>query len=634
MVVAEESNRYPDLDADESYQLTVTDDGILLKASNDVGALRGLQTLRQLVTEREGTLQLPTVTIDDSPQWAWRGMVLDTARHFMPVSTVKRLLAGMEMVKLNVLHLHLSDDQGFRAESRVLPKLHEVGSGGDYYTQSEITELVEYAADRGIRIVPEFGLPGHSLSWQVAYPELRVDGLPDPVLGEWSSSLFSPPINPAKEKSYELINLLVAEMASLFPDHYFHIGSDEVNTAPWKSDSSIRDFMKAKGLRSVDALHSYFAQRYASMVAAHGKLPIAWEEAVHPEDTAEPLPFAVQLWLDGDYPPAFASADILMSRNYYLDHQQPAWWLYQQKLTDFEVEGISDVAEQGAPRILGAEIAAWSEHVDHDTLDIAVWPRSAALAERFWSQPSQLSKGAVTFYRRLDVVSERLVRLGMRHKEATENYLAEISERDLEALTTFVDALEPAGYYYQRSRKRLLRFVASAIFPFVEPPAYALGDVDRLIDHLPAESQAARQFAIKTERLLSGDNRVYPELREQLLTWEASHDRLAPLIEQSDALRRDELQFVTKTVSEIAAIGLRALDSLAKGEPLGFIEYYRLSNRLDDFEYGVFSFDNYGEMANGVFRPDPLQQHNIAIQPAVARLVYAARNQAANVQAE
>src|SRR5439155_24132521 len=166
------SKEIQELGEDESYTLEVTATGAKLNAANPLGVLRGLQTFLQLVEVSPNGFAAPAVTIQDQPRFAWRGLMIDVSRHFIPLDVLKRNLDGMEAVKMNVFHWHLSENQGFRVESRKFPKLHELGSDGLYYTQDEIRELIAYARDRGIRVVPEFDMPGHSTAWFVGYPEL------------------------------------------------------------------------------------------------------------------------------------------------------------------------------------------------------------------------------------------------------------------------------------------------------------------------------------------------------------------------------------------------------------------------------------------------------------------------------
>ena len=222
-----ESKPVQELGEDESYALEVTPAGTRLHAANPLGVLRGLQTFLQLVAVSPDGFAVRAVSIQDQPRFLWRGLMIDVARHFIPLDVLRRNLDGMEAVKMNVFHWHLSDNEGFRVESKKLPKLQEGGSDGQYYTQDEIRDLITYAHDRGIRVVPEFDMPGHSTAWFVGYPELASGPGPYQLERKWG--VFDPAMDPTNEKTYKFLNDFLGEMAKLFPDQYLHIGGDEVN---------------------------------------------------------------------------------------------------------------------------------------------------------------------------------------------------------------------------------------------------------------------------------------------------------------------------------------------------------------------------------------------------------------------
>jgi hexosaminidase len=209
----------------EAYTLKVTPTQAFLKADTVVGALRGLETLLQLVgSDRDGYF-VPAVNILDQPRFHWRGLLIDVCRHWQPVEVIKRNLDGMAAVKLNVLHWHLTDDQGVRIESKKYAKLTEMGSAGDYYTQDQVREIVAYARDRGIRVIPEFDMPGHTTAWLAGYPQLG--SAPGPYNIEHAFGVFDPALDPTRENTYEFLDGFLGEMAALFPDAYVHIGGDE-----------------------------------------------------------------------------------------------------------------------------------------------------------------------------------------------------------------------------------------------------------------------------------------------------------------------------------------------------------------------------------------------------------------------
>src|SRR5215468_1785939 len=198
------------LGEDESYQLMVSESGAQLTAATPLGALYGLQTFLQLVQATPSGFAVPVVTIRDQPRFAWRGLLIDVSRHFIPLDVLKRNLDGMAAVKMNVLHFHLSDDQGFRVESKRFPKLHTEGSDGQYYTQAELREFLDYAHDRGIRVVPEFDMPGHSRSWLVAYPDLASS--PGPYRIDPNDTGPDAVIDPTQEATYKFLDKFVEEM--------------------------------------------------------------------------------------------------------------------------------------------------------------------------------------------------------------------------------------------------------------------------------------------------------------------------------------------------------------------------------------------------------------------------------------
>src|SRR6202789_545626 len=266
------------LNEDESYKLTVTSTGVELSAATDVGAMHGLETFLQLV-ETSGTgCWMPAVTIDDAPRFQWRGYMLDVSRHFEPIPVIERTLDAMTIAKLNVFHWHLSDDQGFRAESKVYPRLTQVASLGQFYTQDEMRHIVAYARARGIRVMPEFDVPGHTATWVFAYPELgdgrTVRRIPQEVQ-EYEKNQGE--MDPTKESTYKFLDTFIGEMAEIFPDAYFHIGGDEVDGSGWKTSASIQEFMQKKGFKTKDDLQAYFNQRLLPIVLSDGQMPSDWD---------------------------------------------------------------------------------------------------------------------------------------------------------------------------------------------------------------------------------------------------------------------------------------------------------------------------------------------------------------------
>ena len=317
----------PSLDDDERYSLEVSSGGARLHAPSPRGALYGLETFLQLVTlGDDGNRYLPSVRIVDYPSYPWRGLLIDSARRFFSVATIKRQLDGMASAKYNVLHWHLTDDQAWRIESRALPKLHRQGSAGRYYRQEDIRSVVEYASELGIRVVPEFDFPGHVSAIALAYPELM--SAPGPYRPETRWGVHEPTMNPLNEDVYRFIDTLIAEMKTLFPDPYIHIGGDEVNPKQWNENEDIQVFMQKQGLRDHHQLHAWFNRKLAAILKKHGRKMLGWDEILHAD---LPAGTVIQSWRGAD---ALARAAALghegiLSAGYYLDQPQPASYHYR-----------------------------------------------------------------------------------------------------------------------------------------------------------------------------------------------------------------------------------------------------------------------------------------------------------------
>lgn len=301
---------------DESYQLTATASGVELRSNSDYGAIHGLETLIQLV---DGPT-IPSFELEDHPRFSWRGLMIDVSRHWIPKEVILRNIDAMGAVKMNVLHLHLSDDQGFRMESKTFPRLHEVGSNGDYFTQEDMKEIIQYAANRGIRIIPEFDVPGHTKSWLIAYPEYASVEQEFSFGSQQGDEVFTVPMDPTKEATYEFLNAFFAEMADLFPDPYMHIGGDEVNPKYWEESNRIQAFMKEKGLENEHELQIYFNKRMSRILADQGKKMVGWEEILAPD---LPKNVIVQSWINQKslFEAAQSGYYGVLSAGFYLDHK-------------------------------------------------------------------------------------------------------------------------------------------------------------------------------------------------------------------------------------------------------------------------------------------------------------------------
>lgn len=318
--------QYPSVNDDESYRLSVSNKNITISANSETGILYGLESLFQLSKEQKGKWIVPTLKLIDKPRYPWRGIMIDVCRHWIPKEVIMRNLDAMATVKMNVLHLHLTDNQGFRIESKVFPKLHEMGSAGNYFTQSDIKEIIDYAADLGIRIVPEFDLPGHATSWLVGYPELA--SKPGFYKLDTTFRLADPVLDPTKEKVYKFLDQFIGEMATLFPDKNMHIGGDEVKPKQWNASVEIQQFMKDNKFKDNHELQAYFNIRLQRILKKHGKKMNGWDEILNPNLPKDGI--VVQSWRNQKslWEAARNGYKAILSSGYYLDHKQTAGFHY------------------------------------------------------------------------------------------------------------------------------------------------------------------------------------------------------------------------------------------------------------------------------------------------------------------
>jgi hexosaminidase len=523
---------------DESYRLEVRTEQARLTAPTPVGVLRGMETFLQLVDLDTRGFGVAAVDINDRPRFRWRGLLMDASRHWMPVPVIKRNLDAMAAVKLNVLHWHLSDDQGFRMESRRFPELQRMGSDGNYYTQADVREVITYARERGIRVVPEFDMPGHTTSWFVSHPELA--SAPGPYVIERAWGIFDPAMNPTKAELYAFLDGFIGEMAALFPDEYFHIGGDEVNGKQWDRNPRIQAFMRRRGMKGNHDLQAYFNRRVLAIVRQHGKKMIGWDEILHPE---LPKDIVVQSWR-GQKSLAEAARQGYMgilSFGYYLDHILPASFHYKVDPMEGETAGLT---EEQKSRILGGEACMWAEYVTPENVDSRIWPRAAAIAERLWS-PQEV-KDVESMYRRLARVSRQLEGLGLTQRSSYRPMLERLTNmNDAAPLKVLADVLEPVKFY-ERGETR---------------PYTSFTPLNRLVDATRPESDAAREFA----RLLDQMSANRAEIRKQLTLWRDNKAPLIPVMQRSALLQ--EAIPLAEDLAALATAGLEALDYVEAGKP-------------------------------------------------------------------
>lgn len=552
---------------EERYSLRVTPTGVLIDAPTSLGVLRALATLEQLPVTEKKLRYLPEVDIQDQPRFAWRGLLIDAARHFLPVPVIKRNLDGMAAVKLNVLHWHLCDDQGWRVESRLLPRLHEVSGATGYYTQAEVREVLAYAAARGIRVVPEFDMPGHAGSLIAAYP--RLASQPDSSTAlpiRWG--VLNIAIDPTKETTYTLLDSLLTEMTALFPDPYFHLGGDENDGRQWRRNPRIAAFMVEKGFVKKDGkpdkhqLQTYFNRRVLTLLQKHGKTMMGWDEILGPD---LPAPIVIESWRGpkGVLDAARLRHPALRAHGYYIDLNHPA-------ATHYAADPLQGVPDSLAYRVLGGEAAMWAEFADSVIYDSRVWPRTAAVAERLWS-PAAATKSVPDMYRRLALVDKQLEGLGLRHRRARTPLLQNLagpsaSHTELTALRTLADVVEPVKEY----QRHFQGFKYTTETP-----------LNRLVDIAPAESETARLFAATVDSLLllmpatnanqvaatlprtAVSRRHLATLRQQLSSWQQTDFQLSALLARQPALR--EYTPLATNLSVLAALLQQRLTQLERG---------------------------------------------------------------------
>lgn len=533
----------PSLNENESYSLEVTDKQARLATPTVVGALRGLETFLQLLQGDRDGYYLAGIRIQDQPRFPWRGLLIDVGRHYEPMDVLKRNLDAMAAVKLNVFHWHLTEDQGFRVESKKLPRLHTLGSDGLFYTQEQVREIIAYARDRGIRVMPEFDIPGHSTSWLVGYPE--IGSAPGPYKIERGAGIFEPALDPTREQTYKFLDTFLGEMAALFPDAYMHIGGDENEGKQWDRNPQIQAFMKEKGIKDNRALQAYFNQRVLKILQKHGKKMIGWEEILHPD---LPKDAVIQSWRG---PASLAAAakqgyNGILSAGYYIDLIFPA---SQHYLAD-PIPTNSTLTAEEAKHILGGEATMWGEWVSPETIDSRIWPRTAAIAERLWS-PRNVTD-IDDMYRRLSLISRQLEDLGLTHQRNYSMLLRRLAGNDdTGPLRTLASIIEPVKEY----RRYQMR------------PQTMLSPLTGLVDAARPDSEAGRRFAANVDAFLSDAPRfaLYREnLETTLAEWETASRGLGPMIDRSPALQ--EARPLANNLSAIAAAGLDAISHLSAGD--------------------------------------------------------------------
>lgn len=677
VVIKHKVDALPKPDSDESYDLDVTPQGATITANSRFGALHGMETLLQLLQNDGENTYLPLVKIHDNPRFAWRGVLLDSARHFLPISTIKRQLDGMAAAKLNVLHWHLTDDQGWRFASEHYPKLQQLASDGEFYTVAEMKEVVAYGTALGIRVVPEIDMPGHASAIAVAYPELISAPGPYQMQREWG--VHEPTLDPSNEQVYQFADTIVGELTAIFPDPYLHIGGDEVKDTQWVNSTAIQAYMKKHNIADSHALQAAFNKRLQEILHKHHRQMVGWDEIFHPD---LPHDIVIQSWQGPDSLGASAQQGYqgILSTGFYLDQPQSSAYHYRNEILPQPLGVEQNVAEgekaqswafsmprlkgsavdgsftliegkqgwrgfidfkgktrravrdivwqndgkvsftvdtwmgdtrpvltlkdgkfdgyflignarypatgsqlgetpQGTPpvvpdakamkNILGGEAALWQENITSQILDLKLWPRGFVVAERLWS--AEDVKDINNMYQRLAKVDAwSAVSVGLQqHAETTRLMTRLANSSDITPLLTLSSALEPAQYYTRQH----LKFKAGNYTQF-EP-------LNRLVDALPAESNAVRELDNQVKALLTDgkDAQAAAAIRNQLTLWQANTAQVKPILAQNYVLK--PVQPVAEQLGKLSELGLQWLDKIQKGQSITAEERQQAQAQLD-----------------------------------------------------
>jgi len=407
----------------ESYELTVSRDSVLLRAGNHEGIFMGMQTIRQLLppeATREKKIitnvawRIPAVVIRDKPRFSWRGMNLDCSRHFMTKDFILRYLDLLAYYKMNILHLHLTDDQGWRLEIKKYPKLTEIGAWrkepggtvhGGYYTREDIREIVEYARERFITVIPEIDMPGHCIAALAAYPRFSCTGKQLEVVPSWG--IKQEVYCAGREETFEFIENVLDEVMDLFPSEYVHIGGDEVLKHRWKKCKRCQERIKKENLEGEVALQGYFMKRVARYVEDEGRKIIGWDEILEGGLASNAV---VQSWrgISGAVEAVRQGHRAIVSPFDYTYFDYGLAKTDLKKVYSFDPVPPS-LKKEETSMILGTEANMWTEYAPQETIDSKVFPRLLALSEVAWTYPAkrdfrEFQARVKLHYRKLDAL--------------------------------------------------------------------------------------------------------------------------------------------------------------------------------------------------------------------------------------
>ncbi|WP_129594151.1 glycoside hydrolase family 20 protein [Seramator thermalis] len=464
----------------EAYQITVNDKEITIKGASEAGVFYGIQTLRKATPIGENiTVLYPAVTISDQPRFAYRGMMLDVARHFMPVDFVKTYIDILALHNINRFHWHLTDDQGWRIEIKKYPKLTQIGSvrkqtvigkntgkydgkeHSGFYTQDQIKEIVNYAADRHITVIPEIDLPGHMLAALAAYPELGCTGGPYEVATTWG--IFPDVLCPGKDTTFVFLENVLTEVMDLFPSEYIHIGGDECPKVRWEKCPDCQRRIKELGLKDGKHkkefyLQSYVTARIEKFLNNHGRNIIGWDEILEGELAPNAT---VMSWrgMEGGLEAAKLNHDVIMAPNSYcyFDYYQTqdtqnepfaiGGYVPVEKVYSFEPVP-SELTPEQQKHILGAQANLWTEYIaTPEHVEYMVLPRMAALSEVQWMQPEK--KNFDSFLKRLPQLLALYDKLGYNYATHVFDIQAKmVPNFDTNTLDVTLSTIDHADIYY------------------------------------------------------------------------------------------------------------------------------------------------------------------------------------------
>lgn len=595
----------PRLDDAEDYTLRITDSGAELTAATPWGAAHGLERCLQLVERDLAGRYLSALVIEDGPRLPWRGLLLDLSRHFLGLPAFLRTLDGMATAGLNVLHLHLNDDQGFRFESQSCPRLHERSGQGGYLRQDEIATLVQAAAERGIRVVPELDVPGHAGAILYAYPELAAGPTPPDLPRAFGPSRYA--LDPTLDATWKLLDALLDDLLALFPDPFVHVGGDEVHPEVYTfTDDRRRVWMEEHDVTDSAAVQAWFTRRLVENLGRRGRRSVGWDEVLHP---AMPAGMTIQSWRGAATLEAALAAghDALYSAGWYLDLQFPARWHYrfdpaehgeillaQERALAAEPE-LADVVDgvralqdtalatasrmgraENRGRVLGGEACLWSELVTAEVLDARLHGRLAAVGEKLWSPattedtddferrlPGWLAHvEQVTACRPLTMSPASLLGLG-------------VAAAERRAVETLFEALTPVRWY-----KRLLGpegLQARRAGQKAQRPYDADTPLQRPVDLLPPDSMAMFELRDALKALVAEPDNALAQvtLRDFAGRWRMLPVQLANLMTRSAPIA--ELDARIEQLAEVADMLDAWVDAVAAAEAPGLATRQRFA---------------------------------------------------------